>query len=165
MKEFSLRVENDKVAYYKAQEKLDSRKEDLFKKQDITKWELDPGDTTDKAAIIQNKDLAIEKMLPKDTSTVKMLKLNYGFYLNRIIEEYQRLRELNGKNHSFCISVYCQKHTSLFAELQASLGEVIAFLGDGTYRKLELVTDQKLTVKEKEKKKKEEEKKTEEINN
>ena len=44
-----------------------------------------PGDTTDKAAIIQNKDLAIEKMLPKDTSTVKMLKLNYGFYLNRII--------------------------------------------------------------------------------
>ena len=31
MKEFSLRVKNDKVAYYKAQEKLDSRKEDLFK--------------------------------------------------------------------------------------------------------------------------------------
>ena len=136
----------------KVQEKLDSRKEDLFKKQDITKWELDPGDTTDKVAFLQNKELTIEKMLPKDTSTVKMLKLNYGFYLNRIIEEYQRLRELNGKNHSFCISVYCQKHTSLFAELQASLGEVIAFLGDGTYRKLELVTDQKLTVKEKEKK-------------
>ena len=83
-------------------------------------------------------------------------------YLNRIIEEYQRLREQNGKNHSFCISVYCQKHTSLFAELQASLGEVIAFLGDGTYRKLELVTDQKLTVKEKEKKKKEKEKEEEE---
>ena len=72
------------------------------------------------------------------------------------------MREQNGKNHSFCISVYCQKHTSLFAELQASLGEVIAFLGDGTYRKLELVTDQKLTVKEKEKKKKEKEKEEEE---
>ena len=81
----------------KAQEKLDSRKEDLFKKQDITKWELDPGDTTDKVAILQNKELAIQKMLPKETSTVKMLKLNYGFYLNRIIEEYQRLRELTEK--------------------------------------------------------------------
>ena len=162
MKEFSLRVENDKNTYYKAQEKLDGRKEDLFKKQDITKWEIDPNDTTDKTAILQNKEIAFEKMLPKETLNVKVLKINYGFYLNRIIEEYQRLREQNGKNHSFCISVYCQKHTSLFAELQASLGEVIAFLGDGTYRKLELVTDQKLTVKEKEKKKKEKEKEEEE---
>ena len=162
MKEFSLRVENDKSTYYKAQEKLDTRKEDLFKKQDITKWEIDPSDTTDKASLLQNKELAIPKMLPKETLNVKMLKINYGFYLNRIIEEYQRLRDLNGKNHSFCISVYCQKHTSLFAELQASLGEVIAFLGDGTYRKLELVTDQKLTVKEKEKKKKDKEKEKEE---
>ena len=57
MKEFSLRVENDKNTYYKAQEKLDGRKEDLFKKQDITKWEIDPNDTTDKTAILQNRQI------------------------------------------------------------------------------------------------------------
>ena len=32
-----------------------------------------------------------EKMLPKETLNVKVLKINYGFYLNRIIEEYQRI--------------------------------------------------------------------------
>lgn len=165
MKELSLKVEVQKNNFYKSQEKLMSRKDELFRKGDITKWELDPNDQVDKNAIVSNKDLAFEKMLPKDTEILKMLKYNYGFYLNRIKEEYQRLRDLNGQNHSFAVSVYCQKHARLFADLQATLGEIIAFLGDGTYRKLDLVEDQKLKVKEKEKKdkdKKKEEPKEEE---
>ena len=161
MKELSLRVEAQKSNFYKAQEKLMNRKDELFKKGDVLKWELDPNDQVDKNSITSNKDLAFAKMLPKDTETLKMLKYNYGFYLNRIIEEYQRLRDLNGKNHSFAVSIYCQKHARLFADLQATLGEIIAFLGDGTYRKLDLVEDQKLKVKEKEKNKKKEEKKEE----
>ena len=154
MKELSLRVEAQKSNFYKAQEKLMNRKDELFKKGDVLKWELDPNDQVDKNSITSNKDLAFAKMLPKDTETLKMLKYNYGFYLNRIID-------LNGKNHSFAVSIYCQKHARLFADLQATLGEIIAFLGDGTYRKLDLVEDQKLKVKEKEKNKKKEEKKEE----
>ena len=65
--------------------------------------------------------------------------------MNRVIEEYERIKFLNGKNHSKATSVYCQKHANIMADLSSSLAEIVAFLGDGTYLK-EVVIEEKLKL-------------------
>lgn len=35
------------------------------------------------------------KMIPKETNNVINIKKEYGYYLNRIIDEYERLNSIN----------------------------------------------------------------------
>ena len=146
LKELSIKAEGHKNNFYKQQEKLLSKKEELFRQQNIDKWGIDNKDTTiDKGRLGTDKDYAFSKMLVKDTEIVDSLKLNFGFYMNRTIEEYERVRNLNGVNHSNAIATYCQKHTAVIADLSTSLADIVAFLGDGTYLK-EVVIEEKVKL-------------------
>jgi len=100
MKEFIHIGENLKNSFYKSLKNLKSKKEDLFKKPEtITKWEIDPKDKTDKKTLLTNKELAMEKMLYKETMGVNNQKQMYGFYLNRIISEHERMKNVNAERH------------------------------------------------------------------
>ena len=146
LKELSIKAEGHKNNFYKQQEKLLSKKEELFRQQNIDKWGIDNKDTTiDKGRLTSDKEYAFTKMLVKDTEVVDNLKLNFGFYMNRTIEEYERVRTLNGVNHSNAIATYCQKHTAVIADLSTSLADIVAFLGDGTYLK-EVVIEEKVKL-------------------
>ena len=52
-----------------------------------------------KNELMNNKELAFEKMLSRDTKKVDVLRKNYGFYLNNIISEFKRIRDLNNQKH------------------------------------------------------------------
>jgi hypothetical protein len=146
LKDLSHKADTQKNAYYKARDKLQSKKEDLFKLGNTLKWDLDPNDTAlDRNLLVKDKDYAFTKMLPKDTNNVAHLKEMFAYYMNRVIEEYERIKFLNGKNHSKATSVYCQKHANIMADLSSSLAEIVAFLGDGTYLK-EVVIEEKLKL-------------------
>jgi hypothetical protein len=146
LKDLSHKADTQKNAYYKARDKLQSKKEDLFKLGNTLKWDLDPNDTAlDRNLLVKDKDYAFTKMLPKDTNNVAHLKEMFAYYMNRVIEEYERIKVLNGKNHSKATSVYCQKHANIMADLSSSLAEIVAFLGDGTYLK-EVVIEEKLKL-------------------
>jgi hypothetical protein len=146
LKELSIKAEGHKNNFYKQQEKLLSKKEELFRQQNIDKWGIDNKDTTiDKGRLTSDKEYAFMKMLVKETEVVDNLKLNFGFYMNRTIEEYERVRTLNGVNHSNAIATYCQKHTAVIADLSTSLADIVAFLGDGTYLK-EVVIEEKVKL-------------------
>ena len=41
----------------------------------------------------------MEKMLYKETAQVNSQKIIYGFYLNRIIDEHDRIKTINSKYH------------------------------------------------------------------
>ena len=99
MKDFLHKVDNLKNAFYKSLKNLKSKKEDLFRKKEVNKWEIDPKDNVDKTTIASNKSLALEKMLYKDTLQVNYQKIIYGFYLNRIIEEHERMKKINSNLH------------------------------------------------------------------
>ncbi len=100
MKEFIHIGENLKNSFYKSLKNLKSKKEDLFKKPEtIAKWEIDPKDKTDKNTLLSNKELALEKMLYKETMAVNNQKQMYGFYLNRIISEHERMKNVNAERH------------------------------------------------------------------
>ena len=163
LKDLSHKADTQKNAYYKARDKLQSKKEDLFKLGNTLKWDLDPNDTSlDRNLLVKDKDYAFTKMLPKDTNNVAHLKEMFAYYMNRVIEEYERIKFLNGKNHSKATSVYCQKHANIMADLSSSLAEIVAFLGDGTYLK-DIVIEEKLKLGTRPREDKKAEEKVEEV--
>ena len=99
MKDFVRKTENLKNAFYKSFKNLKTKKEDLFRKQEVAKWEFDPKENIDKSTIASDKNLSLEKMLYKETLQVINQKIIYGFYLNRILSEHERMKEINSKLH------------------------------------------------------------------
>ena len=93
------KVDNYKDNYYKALDKLKQDKEKLFKEQDIKSWGLDNDYLKHKNIFLKNKELAFSKMLPEETNNVLNMKNLYGAFLNSLIDEYERIRLLNGKKN------------------------------------------------------------------
>lgn len=83
--------EEKKLDYYKNLEKLTNKKEELFKKGDITKWGLSKEDLSDKEYLLKNKPYAMNKMLPKETIILYNHKRAFAFYVTKLIEEYDRI--------------------------------------------------------------------------
>lgn len=134
MKFLISKVDLNKAAYYSGEERLAQKKEVLYKRGDITKWELDPNDLENKQELVTNKDSAVLKMLPRETKHVFELKLFYGYYLNQIIDEYQRIRDMNGKRHKERIFSYAQSHSSIIAELHVTLADLISYFTEGEFK-------------------------------
>ena len=107
MKEFINKINNMKNAVYKSIKNLKSKKEDLFRKQEVNKWEFNPKENIDKTTIGNNKSLALEKMLYNETLQISYKKILYGFYLNRIIAEHERMKKINSDLHyKYSINIF-----------------------------------------------------------
>ena len=90
-------VEVAKEEYYRFEQYLRYKKDDLFNSGDIMRWELDPQEKANPKMLAGDKFSALFKMCAKDTDRVIQKKVYYGYYLNQIIEEYERLRNYYGK--------------------------------------------------------------------
>ena len=99
VKEMANKVQNSRIQYTKAQEKLLSTKESLFQKQDIDSWKLRKEDKANRMQLLSDKNLAFSKMLPQDTMKVYEYKSFYGAMLNSLITEFERIRKTNAKRH------------------------------------------------------------------
>ena len=99
LNELASKVENYKEKYNKAMEKLKKDKEKLFKEQDINSWGLNENDLKHKDVFLKNKELAFNRMMPEESKNVLNIKNVYGVYLNSLIDEYERIRLLNGKKN------------------------------------------------------------------
>jgi len=122
LKDLAQKVDNNKSIYNKAFDKLNSSKENLFK-QDISSWGLSSYDMDDKIKLVNNKELAFSKMLPRDKKRVDVLRKNYGFYLNSIISEYERIKDLNNKRHKTWITTFIKNLIEAFTDLQINLND------------------------------------------
>ena len=122
LKDLALKVDNNKSQYNKAFDKLNSIKESLFK-QDITNWGISTVDMEYKNELMNNKELAFEKMLPRDTKKVDVLRKNYGFYLNSIISEFERIKDLNNKRHKMWITNFIKNLIESYTDLQINLND------------------------------------------
>ena len=126
------KVETWKDKYYKAFDKLKQDKEKMFKEQDINSWGLNENDLKHKNVFLKNKELAFSKMMVEETSNVLSMKNVYGAYLNSLIDEYERIRIINGKknkentikllkalggNFKF-INISCESHIDNFVKIK-----------------------------------------------
>ena len=127
MKDLVSIVDSNKYTFNKNEKYLINRKEDLFRKGEINKWDLDPNDRDRANNLIQDKSTALMKMIPKETNNVINLKKIYGYYLNRIIDEYERLKSINSLLHKKNLVNACEKLTEIYGDFQKGTTDIINF--------------------------------------
>jgi hypothetical protein len=128
LSEMTQNVDLAKTNYLKNSKNLISKKNDLFKKGDISKWELSPIDKNNSQKLLKEKTLACMKMLPKETKNCIVSKEIYGFYLNKLISEYERMRQINSIQHKKTISFFCKEQIFICSEYTRILGDIIMAL-------------------------------------
>ena len=124
MKDLISAGESIKNNFYKSLKHLILKKEDLFKKpESIDKWDFNPEENIDKNEIVKNKELSLEKMLYNETNGVNNQKQLYGFYLNRVISEYERMKEINAEMHLAIVLKIFEKQTDATTDFITSLAD------------------------------------------
>ena len=121
--ELASKVDANKNLFYKSFEKLINNKESLFKQQDLTLWGLNQQDMDNKLMLLKNKEYAFSKMLPNETKKVGNFKNFYGCYLNSIIDEFERIRELNGVRHKDNVNLFLNQLSSCITDFHVSLAD------------------------------------------
>ena len=124
MKDLSLKVYKQKESYHSDYNNLIKLKEKLFNLHDITYYELtDKNDLNYKSLLLKNKKLAFLKMLPDDTKRVLEVKQNYGFYLNSLISEYERLRILNSRRNKDQLRIFGKMLIDIITQFHSGINE------------------------------------------
>ena len=121
MKELINSADNYKQIYNKAKKNLISKKEDLFKKGDTSKWEL--GDNKDKINVLE-KTIALPNMLPTDTNNVNNIRQMYGYYLNGVINEFERIEKIMSNSHKENLIENAKKEITIISELFKSISDI-----------------------------------------
>jgi hypothetical protein len=124
MKDLSNSIETPKSNYTKASKNLMYKKDDLFKRGDTSRWEFDPHDKIEMNKILNNKKLAFPLMCKKETLNVIGLREFYGLILNRIITEYERMRELNANLNKNILNSNLKKLTDISGQFLIFSGEI-----------------------------------------
>ena len=115
IREFYQKVELQKANYYKAEEKLQVKKQSLFDKKEtsMSRWEIKMDKNVDQNRLKTDKEYAFMKMLPKDTESVYQSKLIYGYYIYRIIIQFKMIRGHMGKTILEVFNEYFNKQKGL----------------------------------------------------
>ena len=127
MKDLVSIVDSNRAYYNKNEKYLINKKEELFRKGDINKWELDASDRDNANKLLQDKNTALMKIIPKETNNVINIKKVYGYYLNRIIDEYERIKLINSSLHKANLLNACAKITEIYRDFQKGNAEIITF--------------------------------------
>ena len=93
IQEMSKIKELHKANLNKVEPKLLEKKEKLFKTKDVSKWELEKEAQKYAKGLVENKELALELMLPRETAEVQKLKDRYVFFTNQCLREVKRTNE------------------------------------------------------------------------
>ena len=127
MNDLIYNIENYRYNYYKNEEKLKNKKIQLFNAKDISKWELNPNEVIDKIQLINDKDYAFDKMLFKETKNLMGVKNYYGYFLNNLINEYERIKNKNSKENDKNIKNFCQKLSEVFADFHVNIADYLGY--------------------------------------
>ena len=130
MKDLVYSVENNKNIYTKNERYIINKKEDLLKRGDINKWDLNIQDKNNVNNLIKDKNLILPKILPKETVNVINLKKLYGFYLNAIIEEYERIKTINSNMHKKNLINSCERIIEIYSDYQKGIADIINFFNN-----------------------------------
>ena len=123
IKDLTNNIDNYKDNFYKAKKNLITKKEELFKKNDQRKWDLAPEKDIN-PALLKDKNIALPKMLYKETNNVINLKQLYGYYLNRLLNEYVRLRKLNSEGQKQNVMENAKFQSSIISELFKNISDI-----------------------------------------
>ena len=148
MKELINVVDNYKINYYKSKRNLITKKEELFKKSDVSKWDLGPNKDLSIVNLLKDKNLALPKMLCNETNSVINMKQLYGYYLNCANKEFERIRKLTSFGHRQNISDNSKKQITIISELFKNISEIAVGSPKYEIKNLEKEISEKYNTKE-----------------
>ena len=94
MKELTELVDEQKNYYRKISRNLIAKKIDLYDNRDAADWQLDAQDKKNVKNLVKDKLTAYKKICHNSTVDAIKLKEKYGYQLNKIISEHERLRSI-----------------------------------------------------------------------
>ena len=123
-------IDVQKSNYNKVQKSLISKKIELFRKGDTNNWQLDPKDKKKISEFFSNRIASYKKMCFKETNNVIHTKEKYGYHLNKIIFEYQRLRRINTIENKNKVFQFSKKQSQIATDYFKTMGEIIGIMDD-----------------------------------
>ncbi len=117
-------VEAQKNNYNKLSKNLISKKIELFRKGDVSNWQLDIKDKNNLKEFYADRLASYKKICFKDTNNVIKIKEKYGYHLNKIISEYQRLRNINTVENKEKVVQFSKKESQICTEYLKIMGDI-----------------------------------------
>ena len=137
------KVDECKRIYIKEEKDLISLKNDLFTKK--------------QGGSAINKEVDLSKLLPKNTEATLEMKKNYGYYLNRSITEFKRMRDLDKELFKTNIIKCFKTQCDVVKTLQSEINDISSKINE-----LRSKTEIKNEIKEKKNENKDKDKNSEE---
>ena len=121
-------VENQKTNYYKLSKNLMSKKMDLFRKGDTSSWQLDVNDKNNLNSFSKDRVASYKKICFKETNNVIKYKEKYGYYLNRLISEYVRMKNINAYENKEKVKQFSKKEGQIASEYFKKMSEILIIM-------------------------------------
>ena len=110
----------------KGEKKLRDKKETLFNQQLVAKWDLEPGCPITIDTLLKNKVIAFKEMLPGETHETHKLKVNYGYYCNKVLEEFMRINKKDDEEVRDYFIKVAKKSCDIFEDINVMWADMVA---------------------------------------
>ena len=130
MKELTEFVDEQKNYYRKISRNLISKKIDLFERGDVADWQLDAQDKKKVKTFFKDKIISYKKICYNSTCDAIKLKEKYGYQLNKIISEYNRLKSIMNKENKKKVMDFTNTQKQILYEHIIIMGKIIGIMDD-----------------------------------
>jgi len=110
----------------KLEKKLTDKKELHFEGKQVAKWELRPDCKIPVDTLLNDKVIAFKEMFPTETKEAHEQRIIYGYYSNKLLEEFLRLNKKNEeevKTHFYNVA---KKSCDVFEEINVMWADMVA---------------------------------------
>ena len=121
-------VEKIKLNYSKVSKNLTNKKMELFRKGDMSSWQLDAKDKENINSFYSDRLASYKKICFKETNNVIKQKEKYGYHLNKLISEYQRLRSINTIENKEKVIQFSKKESEITSNYAKMMGNIVAIM-------------------------------------
>ena len=123
-------VETQKTNYYKISKNLISKKMELFRKGDVANWQLDINDKNKVNEFSKDRFTSYKKICFQETNNTIINKQKYGYYLNRLISEYVRMRNINAYENKEKVKLFSKKQAQYASDYFKQMGEMLILIDE-----------------------------------
>ena len=130
MKELTELVDEQKNYYRKISRNLIAKKIDLYDNRDAADWQLDAQDKKNVKNLVKDKLAAYKKICHNSTVDAIKLKEKYGYQLNKIISEHERLRSIANVENRQKLIDFTRIQSKISSDHIILMGKIIGIMDD-----------------------------------
>ena len=130
MKELTEIVDEQKNYYRKISRNLIAKKIDLYDNKDAADWQLEAQDKKNVKSLVKDKFLAYKKICHNSTVDAIKLKEKYGYKLNKIISEHERLRSIANVENRQKLIDFTRIQSKISSDHIILMGKIIGIMDD-----------------------------------